>query len=184
MKRTSLAAVLLASTFSFAAYAEDAKTGAAAPVNEVVENVQAAAELTAPGYANAATIGNLYEIEAANIAWERSKNEDVKAFAKMLIADHTAANAKLDVLANQAEGEVPGSLDEAHQKMVDELNDAEDANFDSVFLSQQLAAHEAALKLHESFAANGKEEPFKMFAAEAAKTVAKHLEHLKTLKSA
>lgn len=191
MKHMTLAAALLAGTFSFAAYAAETATDegktTANPAGEVVEetaqDMQAAAELTTEGYANAATIGNLYEIEAANIAWERSKSEDVKAFAKMLIADHTASNSKLAVLVGQANGEVPGSLDDAHQKIIDELNDAEDANFDSVYLAQQLTAHEASLRLHEGYAASGTDEPFKMFAAEAAKTVSKHLEHLKSLKS-
>lgn len=187
MKRMTLAAALLASTFSFAAYAaqsEEMQPNAASPAGEAVQEAQAATELTTEGYANAATIGNLYEIEAANIAWERSTNEDVKAFAKMLIADHTASNAKLAVLIDQAEGEAPGSLDDAHQKMIDELKDAEDANFDSVYLAQQLSAHKASLKLHENYAAGGTDEPFKTFAAEAAKTVAQHIEHLKSLKSA
>ncbi|MFT3811426.1 MAG: DUF4142 domain-containing protein [Micropepsaceae bacterium] len=189
MKRMTLAAALLAGTFSFAAYAaetgpEEMQPNATSPAGEAVQDAQAATELTTEGYANAATIGNLYEIEAANIAWERSTNEDVKAFAKMLIADHTASNSKLAVLIGQAEGEAPGSLDDAHQKMIDELNAAEDANFDSVYLAQQLSAHEASLALHENYAASGVDEPFKTFAAEAAKTVATHIERLKSLKTA
>lgn len=186
MKRMTLAAALLAGTFSFAAYAaNDIVAPAASPANEVVEDAveaaQEAAALTREGYANAAAIGNLYEIEAANIAWERSTSEDVKAFAKMLIADHTAANAKLDVLVSQAEGSVPDALDEEHQKMIDALKDAEDANFNSLYLAQQRTAHEAALKLHENYAAGGDDAAFKAFAADSAETVTKHLDHLKSL---
>lgn len=180
MKRMTFAAALLASTFSLA-YAQETPVPAE---KGAVEDAKAATALTTEGYANAATIGNLYEIEAANLAWERSKNEEVKAFAKMLIADHTASNTKLAVLVDQAEGSVPDSLDDEHEKMIDELENADDAGFDSVYLAQQLAAHEKSLKLHETYAASGADEPFKTFAAEASKTVAKHLEHLKSLKSA
>jgi putative membrane protein len=182
MKRITLAAALMAGTFSFAAYAADEMNpNATTPAAEAVQDAKAATELTREGYANAATIGNLYEIEAANLAWERSTNEDVKSFAKMLIADHTAANAKLAVLIDQAKGEAPSGLDDAHQKMIDELKGAEDANFDSVYLAQQLAAHEASLKMHTAYAESGDDEAFKTFAADSVKTVTAHIEHLKSL---
>ncbi len=184
MKRMTLAAALLAGTFSFAAYAaDDGVAPAGTPAGEAVEAAQEATALTREGYANAAAIANLYEIEAANIAWERSSSEQVKAFAKMLIADHTAANSKLEVLVSQAEGSVPSSLDDAHQKMIDDLNAAEDAAFDGVFMAQQIAAHEASLQLHENYVAGGDDPAFKDFATESVKTVQSHLKHAKGMSS-
>lgn len=188
MKRMTFAAALLAGSFSVAAYAADEAvappTGSEVPAAEAVDEAQAAAALTREGYSNAAAIGNLYEIEAANIAWERSASEDVKAFAKMLIADHTAANSKLEVLVSQAEGSMPGSLDDEHQKMIDDLKAADDATFDSVFLAQQVAAHEAALQLHENYIASGDDPAFKDFATESVKTVQAHMKHAQTLPGA
>ncbi len=185
MKRMTFAAALLAGTFSVAAYAADAPVvPPAAPTEEAVEAVQEAVALTREGYANMATIGNLYEIEAANVAWERSKSEEVKAFAKMLIADHTAANAKLDVIVSQADGSVPSSLDDEHQKMIDDLKAADDAAFDGVFVKQQKEAHEKALAMHEAYASKGDDAALKDFATESVKTVQAHLKHLQTLPGA
>lgn len=142
---------------------------------------EAATEASMPmteTYANAAAIGGMYEIEAANLAWERSKSEPVKAFAKMLIADHTAAASKLKVLVDQNQGSLPEALDEKHEAMMDQLEAADDATFDQLFLQQQMTAHEEALKLHKTYAADGDQDAFKSFAAETAKTVQKHIDHM------
>ncbi|MCC6921281.1 MAG: DUF4142 domain-containing protein [Alphaproteobacteria bacterium] len=132
-------------------------------------------------YANAAAIGDMFEIEAANLAWDRSKSENVKAFAKMMIADHTATSAKLKVLVDQNDGALPGDLDESHDAMLDQLKAADDAQFDQLYLSQQETAHEEALKLHQDYAANGDNDAFKTFASDTAKKVQEHMKALKTL---
>lgn len=185
MKRITLAAALLAGTFGVTAYAADdavAPTGKPAnmPAAEAVEAAQDATALTREGYANAAAVANMYEIEAANIAWERSNSDEVKAFAKMLIADHTASNAKLEVIVNQMEGSLPSSLDDGHQRMIDELNDADDAAFDAVYMAQQVTAHERALQMHENYIAGGDDPVLKDFATESVKTVQAHLKHAQT----
>lgn len=176
-----LAAFLSTAAMPFA-YAETPAEAATAEAVQPVEKAAAAMEAEAStAYANAAAIADMYEIEAANIAWERSTSEDVKAFAKMLIADHTASTAKLKVLVDQAEGELPGSLDERHEAMIKALKDADDASFNQTFLDQQVEAHTAALKLHTAFAKSGDREEFKTFAADTAKVVEHHLEQVKAL---
>jgi putative membrane protein len=132
-------------------------------------------------YANNAAYADMYEIESANLAWERATSEEVKAFAKMLIADHTASSAKLAVLVDQAQGELPSSLDDKHQKMIDALEAADDASFTQLYLDQQVAAHKEALKLHTDYADSGALAEFKQFAAETAKVVKHHLGEVEKL---
>lgn len=132
-------------------------------------------------YANAAAVADMYEIEAANLAWERSQSEPVKAFAKMLIADHTASTSKLKVLVDQNEGSLPDALDEKHEAMIDQLQAADAGQFDKLWLSQQIAAHEEALKLHQDYAMSGEHEAFKTFAADTAKVIEGHLKQAKSL---
>ena len=180
-KSTTLALFLgvAALPMAFAAEMEPtAKPAAVEPVERAVDAMEAQA---APAYANAAAIADMYEIEAANIAWERSASEDVKAFAKMLIADHTATSAKLKVLVDQADGSLSSSLDDEHKAMIAALNDADDAVFNKVFLDQQVAAHEKALKLHTAFAEKGDREEFRAFAGDTAKAVEAHLEQARAL---
>src|SRR6187399_971559 len=42
-----------------------------------------------------AAMGDMYEIQAANMALTRAKNPKVKEFATMMVADHTKSSAKL-----------------------------------------------------------------------------------------
>jgi putative membrane protein len=132
-------------------------------------------------YANAAAIADMYEIEAANLALERSKSEPVKAFANMLIADHTASTSKLKVLVDQNQGALPDALDEKHEGMIQQLKDADDAAFDQLFMQQQMTAHDDALTLHKTYADSGDQDAFRSFASETAKTVQKHIDHMQEM---
>ncbi len=141
----------------------------------------AATAETAGSFANAVAVTNMYEIEAANIAWERSKNDEVKTFAKALIADHEASAAKLKTIVDQKGGSLPESLDEGARANIDALNDAGDATFDKTFLDQQVVAHEQALKMVKRYAANGADAELKAFAAETATSLEKHLAEARRL---
>ena len=153
--------------------ATDADTGNAENLSPAVAG--------AAVYANNAAYADMYEIESANLAWKRANSEEVKTFAKMLIADHTGSSAKLAVLVDHAEGELPSSLDDKHRKMIDELEAADDGAFTQLFLDQQMMAHEAAVKLHTDYAETGEIAEFKMFAADNAKVVQHHLDMVSKL---
>ncbi|BCW90304.1 hypothetical protein sos41_34720 [Alphaproteobacteria bacterium SO-S41] len=182
MKTHSLIlAAFLSSAAMPLAYAETAAPTPVEAVEPAEKAVAAMAAETSTAYANEVAIANMYEIEAANVAWERSTSEDVKAFAKMIIADHTANAAKLKVLVDQAQGDLPDSLDKTHEGMIDALKNADDATFNATYLAQQVDAHTKALELHKAFAKSGDREEFKAFATESAKTVEAHLEQAKAL---
>src|SRR3546814_4895395 len=44
----------------------------------------------------AAAIGDMYEIEASQIAVDRAKSAEVKAFARQMIMDHSKTSQKLE----------------------------------------------------------------------------------------
>ncbi|MDQ3124991.1 MAG: DUF4142 domain-containing protein, partial [Pseudomonadota bacterium] len=76
--------------------------------------------------------------------------------ATMLRTDHTAAANlfRAPAAADAPAVAVPTALDERRQGMIDNLNSASAADFDRVFLDQQIAAHGEALTLHRGFADN------------------------------
>ena len=104
-------------------------------------------------YVPNAAMGDMYEIQAADIALERSQNAQVKELAKMIKADHTAAAAALKTAAAQAAPDtaVPSELDQRRQGLIDNLRSADAANFDKTYIDQQVAAHEEAVTLHRGF---------------------------------
>lgn len=137
--------------------------------NGAGEAVNAAQDATAGvvGQTSAATLGanttggfvvslatsDMYELEAAKIAAAKSTNAKVKELAAMLTADHTASSAKLKALApTEAAGTtLPTTLDERRKGLIDNLNAASAADFDKVWLTQQVAAHNEALTLLNGF---------------------------------
>lgn len=104
-------------------------------------------------YVPNAAMGDMYEIQAADIALERSKNAQVKALAQMIKTDHAAASSALAAAALQATPDValPTTLDQRRQGLIDNLRSASAADFDKVYVDQQVAAHEEALTLQRGF---------------------------------
>lgn len=108
---------------------------------------------TVAGFVPAMAMSDMYELEAAKIATAKSSNARVKELAAMITKDHTASTAKLKTLApTEAPGvALPTALDERRQGLLDNLNAATPADFDRVWLTQQVAAHNEALTLLNGF---------------------------------
>jgi len=123
-----------------------------------------------------ASQSDMYEIQAAQIAEKRSKNPDVKAFAAMMVKDHTASSKAMKPVA-QAAGQTPAtSLDNRRQGFIDHLNQASDADFDKTYIDQQVAAHKEALDLLNGYAKDGSDAGLKAAAAKTVPMVQKHLD--------
>jgi putative membrane protein len=169
------------------------KPSDAQPVNAAQDAVGAAV-----GETSAATLGShdtgafvsnasqsdMYEVAAAKIAETRSKNADVKSFAKMMVADHTAMMNAMKPLVTAAKQTPASSLDERRQGFVDNLKTASDANFDKTYIDQQVAAHEEALTLLKGYSESGGDAALKAGAAKTLPKVQAHLDKAKALQAA
>lgn len=168
----------------------DATTNDLATDNMAMENATADANAaaTAPvaagDFANMAAASDHYEIEAGKLAASKASSADVKAFGQMLVDAHTKSTADLKAAASQSTPPVApnDALDAEKQGMLDMLQSASGADFDSQFLSQQIMAHEKALGLLQGYAAGGDNEALKAFAAKTAPAVQEHLDKARTLK--
>lgn len=105
-------------------------------------------------YVSSALMGDIYEIEAANIALERSQNEAVRALAQAIRTEHAADRKTLEGLAAAETPSLvlPGGLDQRRQGLIDNLRKATPSDFDRVYVDQLIAAHEEAATLNQSFA--------------------------------
>ena len=109
----------------------------------------------------------------------RAKNPDIKAFAKMMVKDHTATSKAIGPLATAA-GQTPAAkLDDRRQGFLDNLTKASDADFDKTYVSQQVAAHEEALSLMQGYAKDGSDAGLKGAASDTAPKVQMHLDKIK-----
>ena len=138
---------------------------------------------TVGGFATSLAVSDMYELQAAKIAATKSSKADIKALAAMITKDHTASSARLKELAPTAAPTValPTSLDERRQGLIDNLNAASAADFDKVYLTQQVAAHNEALTLLNGFADNTEAPTLAGLAKEIIPKVTMHRDHAKTM---
>ena len=122
--------------------------------------------------AAAAQAGKM-EIEAANHALQTSGNEEVKKFARQMVADHGKIHADLLAVAKPKEIPVPDALSGEQRKMLEQLRAKSAGAFDTAYAAQMLTDHTKAVEL---FQANVTA-PDSELAAFAGKTLPVLLEH-------
>jgi putative membrane protein len=135
-----------------------------------------AAEPSDGDFATKAAVGGMAEVESGQLALTKASNAQVKDFAKMMVADHSKANEELKAIAKMKNISLPTSLDEEHQKKMDELNTKTGNDFDKAYVSAMVDDHKKTLKLMQDEAKDGKDTDLKAFAAKTAPVVQSHLD--------
>ena len=160
------------------AAAENATAGA-------VGAVSAATTTTAGGFVTAAATSDMFEIQAAKLAEQTSTNPAVKKFAAQMIKDHTASSAKLKALLAKGgiNATLPTDLDERRKGLLDNLSKAKPADFDKMYIDQQVDAHDEAATLLNGFIAHGDNAALKDFATSILPTVQEHQGMAKALQA-
>lgn len=143
------------------------------------------APTTAGGYLTAAASGDQFEIQSSQLALQTSQNPEVRAFAQMMVADHTATSAELARLASANRMAAPPKvLASHHAQMLADLRAATPGGFDAAYLRHQVSAHQEALNLHRTFAQGGQSAPLRTFAAATAPKVEAHLQRAQSMAGA
>lgn len=133
-------------------------------------------ESPAGEFAKKAALGGMTEVEASQLAVTKSTNPQIKDFARMMVTDHSKANEELKAIAKMKNMSLPASLDEEHQKKVDELNKKTGSDFDQAYVSLMVDDHKETLELMQEEAKDGKDSDLKAFAVKTAPVVQAHLD--------
>jgi putative membrane protein len=125
---------------------------------------------------------DVYEITSSQMAVQRTTNPEIKAFAEMLIQHHTETS-NMAMMQAKAAGLTPPPpvLGPQKRAMIDQLAAAAPADFDRVYLSQQVPAHEQALALMQTYASSGDTPQLRTAAAGAVPIVTEHLAQARRL---
>ncbi len=128
-------------------------------------------------FVNAAGQAGMVEIRTSEMALEKAKSAEVKAFAQKMIDDHKAANEKLMAAASAAAlAPPPATLDDFHMRRINDLVETDgDEDFDADYMALQVDAHNDAIGLLEGYSGDANAIPqLKMFADEALPTIQAH----------
>ena len=172
--------------------APDQQKGAATPAEQAATpDAHPAATIPTPAnetlaitFAPKAAAGDMFEIAISKLAQTRSKNPDVLAFAKKMIAAHTKSTEGLKkaIADSGATVTLPTDLPDELKGKLDDLNKADPKDFDKNFAAAQVDAHQGALDLMQRYAQDGDTPAIKTFAAATAPVVQEHLDMAKSLK--
>jgi putative membrane protein len=152
----------------------------------LVAQAEAAVSVSVETFCHMAAVAGMYEIEAAKIAVRRAKDTDVKTFAQNMISDHTKIDSELKSWMGGMvrPHEPPSKLDKPFEVLIDDLNGASDADFDHRYVSQQEAAHRAAVTLFKNYGKYGQDLGLKNLVNLALPVLEQHLETARVLAKA
>lgn len=120
--------------------------------------------------------GGMAEVELGRLATERAANADVKAFARRMIDDHTAANEKLKQVARDKSVTLPTELSAEHKQHRDKLAKATGAEFDKMYMSHMVKDHEKTVADFEKETKNGQDAAVRSFAQQTLPKLREHLQ--------
>lgn len=139
---------------------------------------------SATDYVKLAADSDMYEIQSSKLALTRSKRDDVKSFAREMIADHTQTTKALMAALKNGDRTIarPSTkLSSENAAKIALLKKAPKASFDDLYLQQQAAAHQMAWALHKGYATDGTDVALKQVASTAVPVIERHLTHAKQM---
>ncbi len=121
-----------------------------------------------------AACGGKAEVMMGKLALEKSKNESVRSFAQKMIDDHSAANQKLESVA-QAEGlTVPAEVGPKEQKVYDKLAKLDGKEFDLQYMKAMQKDHDEDVKEFEKASTTVKSASLRDFVTTTLPTLREH----------
>ena len=128
-------------------------------------------------------VANLFEIESSKVALAKTKNDKIKAFANLMVTDHTGAGTKFKQAVTDAKLTPPAEkLDAKHQALLEDLKKKDGATFDTAYVKAQHDGHVETVAMFEAYAKGGDNARMKQFANEMLPTLKTHLDQVSKLK--
>ena len=97
-----------------------------------------------------AILNGTYSRLASEIAVERAESEAVRGFAALEVAEQAAVAQAFGVPAD-----APAAIPEGKAPMLERLRAASGAEFDRLYVEDQIMGHEELRPIHEAYAADG-----------------------------
>lgn len=132
-------------------------------------------------------MAGMAEVELGKLAAQRATNAEVKAFAQMMIKDHTAANDALKQVATSTNVTLPTGLDQTHRDLSTRLSKLQGAEFDREYMAAMVSGHEKVLAqittMEASPAGTAGDRGARQWADEHRPIVQRHLEHARAIQA-
>lgn len=121
------------------------------------------------------------EIKLAELANQRSRNNEVKNLAKMLLTDHTAALNELKTIAQAKAISIPVEERETAEKKIDNLADKSGEEFDKKWTGEMLDMHKETINKFENRLDATEDAELKAYISKTLPVLKKHRDELEAL---
>jgi putative membrane protein len=148
-----------------------------------------AQDLTDPEVAHVAVTANAIDVDLAKLALERGRSDEVKAFARTMVEDHTGVNEQAAALAKRlgvtpAQNEVSASLQKGADEARANLSGLTGAAFDRAYMAREVEYHQAVLDALDGLLLPTTENAeLKSLLSTARGAIAAHLERARAIQS-
>ena len=122
--------------------------------------------------------GGMYEVELGKVAETKGARQDIKDQGNTEMHDHMLVGEKLKSIAAGAGLPFPDSLNAEFQARLDRMKGLSGAAFDSAYVKDMKAIHDADGAAFATEAKDGTNADLKAFAAETRRIVQRHLGEL------
>lgn len=132
-----------------------------------------------------AAVDGLYEVEVGKVASQRASDAPLKAFAEMLVAQHSAANDELRQLAGMRNVALPNELPVMKRRAVEKLRKIKSSDFDHEFIDKVVIEdHEKDIKHFEKASRDLKDADLRAWAEKMLPALRQHLADARNLSAA
>jgi putative membrane protein len=136
-------------------------------------------DTTARHFLIVASIGNLQEASAGQLAVQKGIRAEVRSFGQMMIKDHGEAEQKLLQLAQVKGYKLPAAATGGIKPDLNLKNAG--ANFDKLYVHAMVAGHANTVQMFENYATTGKDPDVRAFAQRMLPTLKAHLAAIKAI---
>lgn len=122
-------------------------------------------------------------VKIGELGVTKAERPEVKAFAEMIVTDHTKANEELKALAATKGVELSSVIDPKHAETLQTLEKSSGAEFDKEFLAAVVTGHKKCVSNFETAATDSKDADVKAWANKMLPGLKTHLEKAKDLQA-
>lgn len=119
--------------------------------------------------------GGLAEIALGNLAAQKSSSQDVQAFGRRMVEDHTQLNKQLAQTADTIGARIPKKMDKDQQAEYDRLAALSGEEFDREYISGMVKDHHKDLREFRIEASTTQDADLKAVLDEGASTIREHM---------
>ena len=127
-------------------------------------------------FVSSASSGGTAEVRLGELAQQRGSNQTVKDFGKRMVADHTEANKKLQMVAGNESMNISNDLNQEDRATYSKLRHLSGAAFDQAYAADMVKDHRKDIVDFEKEAKYGKDAAVRQFAEETLPTLKHHLQ--------